>query len=149
MAKEKLFDIDMIKAQVSVEMVCDRLGLETKPIGRRISVLCPFHGDTHFGNAFIFTDNLYCYACNTNADVISIVQKVSNLTFVEAVDFLIREFNLHGCSISIEQDRTERFPFTKNELTLIGLLNENNHRKEKYIPIGKPLSFPLGSSAVY
>ena len=54
MAKEKLFDIERIKALVSVEMVCDKLGLETKPIGRRISVLCPFHGDTHFGNAFIF-----------------------------------------------------------------------------------------------
>ncbi len=131
MAKEKLFDIERIKALVSVEMVCDKLGLETKPIGRRISVLCPFHGDTHFGNAYIFKDNLYCYACNTNADVIGIVQKVYNLTFVEAVEFLIREFNLHGCFM--EQDRMEQFPFSKKELTLIGLLNENNHKKEKYI----------------
>ena len=52
----KEYDLERIKECVSMEDICDILGIEKRRIGGLTSVLCPFHDDQRFGNAFIMKD---------------------------------------------------------------------------------------------
>ena len=53
----KEYDLERIKECVSMEDICDILGIEKRRIGGLTSVLCPFHDDQRFGNAFIMKDS--------------------------------------------------------------------------------------------
>ena len=56
----KEYDLDRIKDYVSMEDICDLLGIEKRRIGGLTSVLCPFHDDENFGNAFIKNNKITC-----------------------------------------------------------------------------------------
>lgn len=51
-------------------------------------VLCPWHND-HDPSLHIYPDHVYCFACGMTADAITFVCKMENLTFDEAVKFLL------------------------------------------------------------
>lgn len=46
----KEYDLEKIKECVSMEDICDILGIEKRRIGGLTSVLCPFHDDQRFGD---------------------------------------------------------------------------------------------------
>ena len=76
----KEYDLEKIKECVSMEDICDILGIEKRRIGGLTSVLCPFHDDQRFGNAFIRKNNkIKCYACDTAGDIFDVYMHQTGL----------------------------------------------------------------------
>ena len=76
--------------------VCSRLGISLYGIGaysRR--ALCWYHDDKHPSMHINKKKNIFkCFVCGKGGDTIRLVQDYSNLTFVEACDWLVREFSV-------------------------------------------------------
>lgn len=77
----------------------DRLGIkhETRPNGKNwLGVVCPYHFDKDFGNAFINLDtgHFKCFhgACNTKAHITGVVRHRLNCSYREAQSFLGNEY---------------------------------------------------------
>lgn len=51
-------------------------------------VNCLFHNDKN-ASMHIYVNNYYCFSCQASGDVISVVQKLRNCSFSQAVKFLI------------------------------------------------------------
>ncbi len=60
-----------------------------KRSGRMLQGLCPFHSEKT-PSFYIYTDSnsYYCFGCQKGGDVISFIEQVENLDFMEAVKFL-------------------------------------------------------------
>jgi hypothetical protein len=62
---------------------------QLKKSGARFVGLCPFHNEKT-PSFYIFPDNqFHCFGCNAHGDSISFIQKTKNLSFPEAVRFLL------------------------------------------------------------
>ena len=76
--------------------VCSRLGISLYGIGaysRR--ALCWYHDDKHPSMHINKKKNIFkCFVCGKGGDTIRLVQDYSNLTFIEACDWLVREFSV-------------------------------------------------------
>ena len=60
-----------------------------KRAGRRYTGLCPFHNEkTPSFTVFPDTRSFYCFGCQASGDVISLVMRAENLTYIEAVKYL-------------------------------------------------------------
>lgn len=61
-----------------------------KRSGGRLFGICPFHSEKT-GSFVVYTKNnsYHCFGCGESGDVIKFVQKMQNLSFVEAVKFLM------------------------------------------------------------
>lgn len=124
----KKYDLDLIKDAVSIEDVCDLFGIETKKMGKKLSVLCPFHNDQHHGSAFIKDNRIYCFPCGQYYSVLDIYMFFCNITIQEAAEQITADWGLSNAT-----ETMERIPFTKEELTLIGLYRSD--RKQEFYPI--------------
>lgn len=60
-----------------------------KRSGRMLQGLCPFHSEKT-PSFYIYTDSnsFYCFGCQKGGDVITFIEQVENLDFMEAVKFL-------------------------------------------------------------
>lgn len=77
--------------QLPVEQVAEALGINV----RRHTALCFIHEDHHPSFAFSTRYNRWqCYACGEKGDVISLVEKKLNLSFVDACQWLAREYGI-------------------------------------------------------
>ena len=74
--------------------VAEELGLDMQRHGSRISILCPEHEDTHFGNCFLNEHGYYCFACHARGDSISLVRHTLGLPFYDACKYVAR---ISGC----------------------------------------------------
>lgn len=72
----------------------DELGVEYSVRSGRISVLCPFHADTHLGNATISNGYFHCFACNTHADVFEFIKQEKGCNFRTAVRLACQIYGL-------------------------------------------------------
>lgn len=81
-------DIEKIKS-LPIEEVARRLQLNVV----RHKCRCPFHDDTHPSLTFK-AGTFRCFACGAHGDVISLAQKLLNLSFVETCHWLAQEGNL-------------------------------------------------------
>lgn len=71
---------------VQLGLVAERLGLDLRRRGRQFVARCPFHDDTHPSLRLDASFGLwYCFACGVGGDLISLVMRVKNQTFAEAV----------------------------------------------------------------
>lgn len=62
---------------------------QLRQFGSRLIGLCPLHQEKT-ASFFIFLDNhFHCYGCSEHGDAISFVMKLKNLTFPEAVRYLL------------------------------------------------------------
>jgi hypothetical protein len=52
---------------------------------------CPFHKDLHPSLKVYKNNRWYCFSCNSGTDAINFIQKQHNLTFLEAVKFLLNK----------------------------------------------------------
>ena len=83
-AKAEL-DINRAK-QVPIESF---LSGEPRKSGNKLQYCCPLHGEKN-PSLFIYEDNhFHCFGCQEHGDVIDFVQKLKNLDFREAVNYLL------------------------------------------------------------
>lgn len=112
------------------EALLDELGLEYKTQSHRLTVLCPFHADNHLGNAVINNGHFHCFACNTSGDCFSIVQRVLNLSFRDAVNFcagvygvqVTQEETSFDVSLRLKKAEMEALMFPKTAISLSKVL---------------------------
>lgn len=125
----KEYDLERIKECVSMEDICDILGIEKRRIGGLTSVLCPFHDDQRFGNAFIMKNSrIKCFACGHTADIFDLYMFQTGLSLLEAAKEISERFGLTDVTV---QKRSSGMPFSMEELTAIGLLTEDR-KPERY-----------------
>jgi len=64
--------------------------VQLRKSGKEWTGLCPFHSDTKTPNLSINEEKgvFYCFACQESGDVISFVQKIEGVGFLEALSFL-------------------------------------------------------------
>ena len=65
--------------------------LELKFSGKNKKCCCPFHSEkTPSFVVFEETDSFYCFGCGIGGDVITFIEKIENLEYIEAVKFLCK-----------------------------------------------------------
>lgn len=115
-----------------------------------ITVLCPFHHDRRKGNAYLFEDHFYCFACHQWANSIDLVKVVKDVTFVEACRYLHDTFAIPYLSDDAPLPPT----FAHADLQLLGIKRTvrsqggANHR-ERHAGREVFLSADAGDSLVF
>ena len=93
-------DLEEVRRRASiVEVASDYM--QVKRAGRLFKALCPFHQEKTPSFSIDPAKNLYhCFGCGEGGDVIRLVEKLENLTFVETIERLARRV---GVDIRYEQ----------------------------------------------
>lgn len=78
-----------------VQLIGERISLESRRGGREYVGLCPFHDD-HRPSMTINPDrqSYKCWVCDEGGDCFSFVQKIENMSFPEALELLAHRANL-------------------------------------------------------
>ncbi len=86
---------EQIKRDISIVDVAS-LYVDLKPAGKNFKALCPFHTEKT-PSFFVMPEkeSFACYGCNKFGDIFSLAQEMENLSFPEAMNFLIDKFNLN------------------------------------------------------
>jgi DNA primase len=91
MSDDPRYDVEAVKAAVSVPDALERYGDLHKRHGNRCP--CPIHGGKD--NNLAFRDNsFHCFVCGAGGDVITLVEKIFNLSFPDAVRKLAEDFGI-------------------------------------------------------
>jgi len=76
--------LDTVRHNAQILDVAASLGITMSGSGAKTKLLCPFHDDTN--PSMTIKENRYrCWVCNEKGDAISLVSKVQNCAFPEAV----------------------------------------------------------------
>lgn len=130
--KKHKYDLDTIQELVSMEDLASVLGIETRVVGGKLSILCPFHSDEHFGSAFVWENGIYCFAEEKFYSLFDVYMQVTGSSFSDAVEDIVRIFALPE-AVQINNKKEDKIlPLTRAELKAIGLL-QNERRSERYI----------------
>ncbi|WP_168581677.1 DNA primase [Gephyromycinifex aptenodytis] len=93
-------DVTLVKEKASIEAVVGEHVTLTRAGAGRLKGLCPFHDEkTPSFTIRPSVGHWHCFGCNEGGDVISFVQKVDHLTFVEAVERLAA-----GCGVPLRYE---------------------------------------------
>ena len=83
-----------------VDVISDYVTLEKK--GNDYKGLCPFHNDSNPSLSVSPSKKVFkCFSCNTAGNVIQFIQKIKNISFVEAMKELAQKYNI---DISIKEN---------------------------------------------
>ncbi|MCS6822171.1 MAG: DNA primase [Microscillaceae bacterium] len=81
------------KAADIVEVISEYISL--KRAGKDYKALCPFHNERTPSFTVSSSEQFYyCFGCNASGNVISFVQNIENLTFVQAVEKLAQRYQI-------------------------------------------------------
>lgn len=86
---------EIIKDEISIEDVADKLGLDLKKNGNSSQGNCPTGHPSEHGKCFSVksSENYFrCFSCGIAGDNIKLVEVVKNIEYKEAMEFLIKEF---------------------------------------------------------
>ena len=130
--------------------VCSRLGISLYGIGaysRR--ALCWYHDDKHPSMHINKKKNIFkCFVCGKGGDTIRLVQDDSNLTFIEACDWLVREFRVTVTStespIPTHHSCNSKDACSKN----ISVVSDISVCQRKSVPSVTPLDASLVSRSI-
>ncbi|ATG54768.1 DNA primase [Brachybacterium ginsengisoli] len=88
-------DVDLVRERSRLdEVVSEHVTLRTAGIGS-MKGLCPFHDEkTPSFNIRPQLGHWHCFGCGEGGDVISFVQKINHLSFVEAVEMLAARYGV-------------------------------------------------------
>jgi len=88
-------DVDLVRERSRLdEVVSEHVTLRTAGIGS-MKGLCPFHDEkTPSFNIRPQLGHWHCFGCGEGGDVISFVQKINHLSFVEAVEMLAGRYGV-------------------------------------------------------
>lgn len=79
-------DIDMARGVPIEDLITQPL----KKSGRALVGLCPFHNEKSPSfSVFPQSNRFHCFGCQETGDVISYVRQINNLSFPEAINYLI------------------------------------------------------------
>ena len=87
-------DRDQILEIADPLVVAEYIGLATKKVGNRISILCPGHEerlghpDNHFGNCYLTPHGYHCYSCGASVGLIDMVMEVTGEPYAEALGII-------------------------------------------------------------
>lgn len=96
---------DAIKRSLTMRQVAEYYGFT---IHRGSKIVCPFHNDTHPSlQIYPGRGGFHCFVCNENGDVISFVQKLFGLSFMDACKKIDQDFMLH-LNVGESRSREER-----------------------------------------
>ena len=90
-------DIDAVRERARIdEVVAEHVTLKPAGVGS-LKGLCPFHDErTPSFHVRPQVGMYHCFGCGEGGDVISFVQKINHLTFVEAVETLAGRYGDSG-----------------------------------------------------
>ena len=77
-----MHDTDAIRRDHPIGDVVAASGLQLRPMGGRLTGVCPFHGDTR--PSFVVypaTRSYYCFGCGAGGDVIDFVARRNKVGF--------------------------------------------------------------------
>lgn len=93
-------DVTLVKEKASIEAVVREHVTLTRAGAGRMKGLCPFHDEkTPSFTIRPAVGHWHCFGCNEGGDVITFVQKVDHLSFVEAVERLAA-----GCGVALRYE---------------------------------------------
>ncbi|MCP5046522.1 MAG: DNA primase [bacterium] len=100
---------EQIKRNVSITDVVS-MYVDLKPAGKDMKALCPFHTEKT-PSFFVMPekDRFSCYGCNKFGDIFTFIQEIENLSFRDAMNYLVDKFN-------IPIDRKSGGSFVKKDL---------------------------------
>lgn len=114
-------DTSELKELIEPDVLAECLGLDYQMRSGRCLVLCPFHNDKNLGSAFIKDGYFHCFSCEASMDVIELVRKVNNCSFMEAIRVLS---DLAGveCNFQAAQDNGYlKFRLNKEEIEVLDI----------------------------
>ena len=94
--------IDRVRLTAKVAEVVEDSGVHLRTEGRTLTACCPFHSEkTPSFKVSPSKNTWHCYgSCQEGGDAISYVMKRESLSFIDAVKFLAKRYN-----IDIEEER--------------------------------------------
>jgi DNA primase len=85
---------EQIKRSVSITDVVS-LYVDLRAAGKNLKALCPFHTEkTPSFYVMPEKDSFACYGCNKFGDIFTFIQEIENLSFPDAMNFLVDKFNI-------------------------------------------------------
>lgn len=80
--------IDELKFKNDIESLVSSY-VSLKKRGRNLIGLCPFHNEkTPSFNVYPESNSFYCFGCGVGGDIITFIERIENLDYLEAVKFL-------------------------------------------------------------
>ena len=84
---------NLIKNSITIKQVIDRYA--PREVSHNGFCLCPIHGEkTPSCKINIDNNTFFCFGCGAKGDIISFVENVLNIDFVQAINILGNDFNL-------------------------------------------------------
>ncbi len=97
--------IEEIRYRCDIEDVISTY-VTLKRAGSNRHGLCPFHSEkTPSFTVFPATKSFYCFGCGAGGDVVTFIQKMENLDYVDALEFLAKR-----AGVQIPQDSRGQYP---------------------------------------
>ena len=132
-------DVDLVRERSRLdEVVSEHVTLRTAGIGS-MKGLCPFHDEkTPSFNIRPQLGHWHCFGCGEGGDVISFVQKINHLSFVEAVELLAGRYGVQLHYEESEGGRGDRPDFgTRRRLMDAHAIAEEFYREQLSAPIAE------------
>lgn len=127
---KKLIEI----ADSDIERLLTILGLDWKHEGEWIVMPCCFHGGTH-DNLRYRNLSFYCFShCQRGFSIINVVQKVLDLEFLDAVQWLCTELGIADNDLKVDQKRIA----VKNKLNKLKSMKTHKH-EVMYTPVSQDI----------
>ena len=126
------YDVEALLAAADIREIARQLGAYAGPVFCQ----CPTgHPETQYNHCSVHKDYYHCFSCGAAGDAISYVREYytnvlgQTLTFLEACEIIGDMFGgheLYALSPSKTGRRVEKPPFSKDELSVLGLTQANN-----------------------
>jgi DNA primase len=132
-------DVDLVRERSRLdEVVSEHVTLRTAGIGS-MKGLCPFHDEkTPSFNIRPQLGHWHCFGCGEGGDVISFVQKINHLSFVEAVELLAGRYGVQLHYEEGDGGRGDRPDFgTRRRLMDAHAIAEEFYREQLSAPIAE------------
>ncbi|MFZ3386376.1 MAG: DNA primase [Candidatus Hydromicrobium sp.] len=115
--------VEELKSKADIYSVVSNY-VKLKKTGRNYTGLCPFHKEKTPSFTVDTSKQLYhCFGCGEGGDLISFIEKIENMEFIEAVEFLAKKI---GYNLKYNYSGSKESPKLKNRLV------ELNELAKKY-----------------
>lgn len=142
-------------ANVKLEDLCDRLGIETRHSGLSVKAICQFHKDTK-PSMELYDNNpeksaFHCFSCGAHGDIFALVKEVNSMDYREAHAWLCNEYDIQVDRIksditnkktinhiidNVYQYALDFYKKHQNEAELAAFLKERGYKKDFGIKAG-------------
>lgn len=105
--------VEEIRSRCDIEEVIGTY-VALKRAGTNRSGLCPFHSEkTPSFTVFPATKSFYCFGCGAGGDVVTFIQKIENLDYVGALEYLAKRA---GITIPHSTDKADRATVSRRRI---------------------------------